>query len=218
MDYHRVASQTFAREAALIVDLQQDSPRKATAMKRTFIKAAAATALVAGALFVTPTVANATYTPPTTGTVSSSTVAAGGSFTFSVPGDVFAPGESVTISLTGESALGASLGYVKFAVETKALGTVTATADGGVAPVKITLPSNASGRYTILATSASNPTGVVAYVTVSGSASTDNSLATTGLDNAALLPIWVGGGALVLVGGGLAVATTVRRNRKQEAA
>ncbi|MBW8761788.1 MAG: hypothetical protein JF592_04270 [Microbacterium sp.] len=187
-------------------------------MKRTLIKATAATALVAGALFITPAVANASYTPPSTGTVSSTTVAPGGSFTFSVPADVFAPGESVTISLTGESALGATLGYVKFAVETKALGAVTATADGGVSSAKITLPSNASGRYTVLATSESNPTGVTAYVTAAATGSDDDNLATTGLDNSALLPIWLGGGALVLAGGGLAVAATVRRNRKQEAA
>jgi hypothetical protein len=186
-------------------------------MKRTFIKASVATVLVAGALFLSPTVANA-YTPPPTGTVSSSTVVPGGTFTFGAPAEVFVPGETVTIYLTGENASGATLGFLKFAVETQALGTVTAGSDGGFSAVKITLPSNASGRYTVLATSASNPTGISASVTASTSASTDNSLATTGLDNAALLPIWVGGGALVLVGGGLAVATTVRRNRKQEAA
>lgn len=188
-------------------------------MKRTFLKATATTALVAGALFITPTIANASYTPPETGTVSSTSVAPGGSFNFSVPAEVFAPGESVTISLTGESALGASLGFVKFAVETKSLGTVTASGSGGVAPVKITLPSNASGRYTVLATSESNPTGVTAYVAAAAATGTDDdNLATTGLDNAALLPIWLGGGALVLAGGGLAVAATVRRNRKHDVA
>lgn len=186
-------------------------------MKRTLIKASAAAALVAGALFITPTLATAnTYTPPATGVVSSSTVAPGGVVSFSVPAGVFNAGESVTLSITGENALGASLAFVKFAVETKSLGTVTANAAGGVDPARITLPSNASGRYTILATSPSNPTGVVAYVTISGSASDDDGLAATGLDNAALLPLWIGGGALVLAGGGLAVAATVRRNKKQE--
>ncbi|WP_336641758.1 hypothetical protein [Microbacterium sp. USHLN272] len=187
-------------------------------MKRTLIKASAAAALVAGALFITPTLATAnTYTPPATGVVSSSTVEAGGTVLFSVPGGVFEAGEAVTISITGESALGASLGFVKFAIETKSLGTVTANAAGGVDPSRITLPSNASGRYTILATSPSNPTGVVAYITISGAAADeDDNLATTGLDNAALLPLWIGGGALVLAGGGLAVAATVRRNKKHE--
>jgi hypothetical protein len=187
-------------------------------MKRTLIKASAATALVAGALFMTPTVANA-YTPPPSGTVSSTTVGPGGSFTFGAPADVFEPGETVTISLTGENASGATLGFVKFAVETQALGTVTAGSNGGFGAVKITLPSNASGRYTVLATSASNPVGISASVTTSTSSGTDDDgLAATGLDSAALLPIWIGGGALVLAGGGLAVAATVRRNRKQDAA
>lgn len=189
-------------------------------MKHRFIKVTAATALVAGALFIAPSVASATtYTPPASGVVSSSTTTAGGTVSFSVPAGVFEAGEPVTISITGENALGASLGFVKFAVETKALGTVTANASGGVDPARITLPSNASGRYTILATSPSNPTGVVAYITISGAAaSEDDGLANTGLDNAALLPIWVAGGVLVLAGGGLAVAATVRHNRKQEIA
>lgn len=187
-------------------------------MKRTIIKASAVTALVVGAVFLTSNIANA-YTPPPTGTVSSTTVGPGGSFTFGAPADVFEPGETVTIFLTGESASGATLGFVKFAVETQSLGTATANGNGGLGAVTITLPSNASGRYTVLATSASNPTGVSASVTTSASTdSDDDNLATTGLDNAALLPIWLGGGALVLAGGGLAVAATVRRNRKQEAA
>lgn len=188
-------------------------------MKRTIIKATAATALVAGALFATPALATAsTYTPPATGTVSVSTIAPGGTVTFSVPAGVFEPGETVTIFLTGENASGASLGFVKFAVQTQSLGTVTSTSTGGLSGANITLPSNASGSYTILATSASNPVGVTASVTASTSTgtSTSDDLATTGLDNAALLPIWLGGGALVLVGGGLAVAASVRRNRKLE--
>lgn len=187
-------------------------------MKRNFIKASAVTALVAGALFLTPAIANA-YTPPPSGTVSSTTVGPGGSFTFGAPADVFEPGETVTIFLTGENASGASLGFVKFAVETHSLGTATAGGNGGLSAVTITLPSNASGRYTVLATSASNPTGISASVTTSTSTGTDDDgLATTGMDDAALLPIWLGGGALVLAGGGLAVAATVRRNRKHDVA
>ncbi|MFF3028967.1 cell wall protein [Microbacterium sp. NPDC057944] len=191
-------------------------------MKRSFIKAAATTALVAGALLLTPAFAGATsYTPPSTGTVSAATVAPGGTFTFSAPAEIFAPGESVTISLTGENALGASLGFVKFAIETKALGTVSAGSNGGLGAVSITLPSNASGRYSVLATSESNPTGIAAYVSTDAGAGTgtgDDGLAATGADSSALLPIWIGGGALVLAGGGLAVAATVHRNRKHEAA
>lgn len=58
-------------------------------------------------------------------------------------------------------------------------------------------------------------TGGTASVTVStGSTGGGGSLPATGADNSALLGVWVGGGALVLAGGALAVAATVRRNRQ----
>ncbi|MGP6170789.1 hypothetical protein ACTU6V_06225 [Microbacterium sp. A204] len=185
-------------------------------MKHTFTKAAAVAALVAGAMFAVPVAASA-YTPDPSGETSTSTVAPGGTFTFFVQDDAFVPGETVTISLTGENASGASLAFVKFAVETKALGTTTANAGGGTDNVRITLPANASGTYTILATSPSNPVGAAATVTVGTATNpggTDD-LATTGADSDALLTLWIGGGALLLVGGGIAVATAVRRNKHQ---
>ncbi|KDA04912.1 hypothetical protein DC31_02275 [Microbacterium sp. CH12i] len=187
-------------------------------MKHTFTKAAVITAIAAGALFAVPTAASA-YTPTPTGDTSSSTVVAGGSFTFSVQAGAFLPGETVSISLTGENASGATLGFVKFAVQTQALGTTTANGAGGVGGASITLPANASGTYTILATSPSNPVGAAATITVSA-AGTDNkdNLAATGMDSTALLTTWVAGGALVLAGGGVAVAAAVRRNKQNAAA
>ncbi|MCK3769967.1 hypothetical protein MZK47_09835 [Microbacterium aerolatum] len=185
-------------------------------MKHTLTKAAAIGAIVAGAMFAVPTAASA-YTPPPTGSVSTSTVAAGGTFTFFTDNAPFLPGETVTVTLTGENASGASLAFVKFAVETQNLGTTTANADGDVS-TQITLPANATGTYTITATSASNPVGVSSTVTVSGSATdpgADDELATTGADSEALLTLWIGGGALLLVGGGIAVASAVRRNRQK---
>lgn len=191
-------------------------------MKLTITKAAAVAALAAGALFAVPAAANA-YTPPATGEVSDTTVAPGGTFAFAVTESVFLPGEPVTISITGENASGASLAFIKMAVETNTLGTVEANADGGMDAVSIQLPTNATGTYTILATSPSNPTGVAAYVTAaapgSGDAGVDDdSLATTGANSDALLTLWIGGGALVLAGGGVAVASAVRRNRNQATA
>ncbi|MGO2748347.1 hypothetical protein [Microbacterium sp.] len=185
-------------------------------MKHTFTRAAVAAAIVAGAMFAVPTAASA-YTPPPTGQVSTSTVAAGGTFTFYVNADVFVAGEPVNISITGENASGATLGFVKFAVQTKALGSATANASGGLDNVQVTLPADASGTYTILATSDSNPVGVSATVTVgtgTGTGTGDKDLATTGADSDALLTLWIGGGALLLVGGGIAVATAVRRNKQ----
>ncbi|MEV8218574.1 hypothetical protein AB0O65_02310 [Microbacterium sp. NPDC077391] len=192
-------------------------------MKHTITKAAAVAALAAGALFAVPAAASAVegYTPPAQGQVSDSTVAPGEAITFSVTDAAFVPGETVSISITGENASGASLGFVKFAVETRALGTTTANGAGGVSGVRINLPANASGTYTILATSPSNPVGVSATVTVaaagtgSNGGSDDDALATTGPDSAAMLGLWVGGGALVLAGGAVAVASAVRRNRDQ---
>ena len=189
-------------------------------MKRTFTKAAAVAALVAGAMFAVPAAASA-YTPAPGGAVSDSTVAPGGTFTFLVEDDVFLPGEAVSISITGESASGASLAFVKFAVETQVLGTVTANAQGGLDGAQITLPPNATGTYTITATSPSNPVGVSATVTaVTGGGTTpgdEDGLPATGADSEALLALWVGGGALLLVGGGIAVASAVRRNKQHAA-
>lgn len=242
-------------------------------MKLAILKTAATAAIAAAAVFAVSSTANA-YTPPETGGVSNPNVGPGGSFEFTAPPANFLPGETVAISLTGENASGASLGFVKFAVETAILGTVTATDGGGLGGVSIRLPSNASGPYTVLATSPSNPIGVAASVsagdpeptadadggsatsagTAEGSASASGSgtagtggsatagstsagtsngaspadggsatapladgLATTGPEGEALLALWVGGGALALVGGGVAVASTVRRNAKRSA-
>jgi len=188
-------------------------------MKHNFTKVAAVAAIAIGALFAVPTAASA-YTPPPAAHVSTTTPAPGATFTFSVEDGAFLAGESVSLSITGENATGASLGFVKFAVSTKALGTVSANAAGGLDPVKITLPSNATGKYTVLATSASN-VGVSVTVTAtagSGVGDPDDGLAVTGADSDALLTLWLGGGALVLAGGGIAVASAVRRNRKQASA
>lgn len=187
-------------------------------MKRTFTKAAAVAAIVAGAMFAVPTAASA-YTPGPDAGVTDTTVTPGGTFTFFVEPEAFVAGETVSISITGENASGASLAFVKFAVETQVLGTATANAEGGLDGVQISLPANASGLYTITATSPSNPAGVSATVTaVTGNDNNDDDdLATTGADSEALLALWVGGGALLLVGGGIAVASAVRRNKQNAA-
>jgi len=56
--------------------------------------------------------------------------------------------------------------------------------------------------------------GVVKFA-VTSATSDSGSLPATGIDSSSLLGLWVGAGALILVGGTLAIATTVRRNRKQ---
>ena len=173
-------------------------------MNNRFTKAAAAFALAVAAVFAAPLAANA-YTPsgPASGTV---TIAPGGTGTVAFTG--FAPGESVTFKLTGENASGATLAFVKFAIETKS--TVKTASSTGSASVAVTLPSNASGTYTLTATGATSGTSVSTTITVGAAA-----LPSTGGNDESLLGIWIGGGALVLAGAGIAVASTVRRNRHE---
>lgn len=178
-------------------------------MKLRLVKAAAATAIAAAAIFAVPAAASA-YTPvPPSGV----TTVVNGVVTLPFTG--FQPNESVTFTLTGENASGATLGYVKFAVQTANLGTKAANASGAVSAT-VTLPSNASGVYTLVAdgaTSASVSTTIT--VTASGGST---GLAATGSDSGALLGLWVGGGALVLAGASIAVAGTVRRQRSNNVA
>lgn len=138
----------------------------------------------------------------------------------------FAPGafaglETITFSFTGEFAFSASLANMApMAVETAQLGTRTSGADGST-QVAVVLPSNATGTYTLTGTSASRPGGVSASFVVpaaeGGPVTTDESgnvIANTGTDSTLLLTAWIGGGILVLAGGSILVARTVRRNRE----
>lgn len=176
-------------------------------MKLKFAKAAAA-AVIAGAAIFAPVAANADeYTPvPPAGV----TITPGGTVT--VPFTGFAPNESVSFTLTGENASGATLAFVHFAVETANLGTKTADADGAVSAA-VTLPADASGSYTLTASGETSGEDASATLTVTG-----ETLPATGSDSAQLLGLWIGGGALLLAGGGIAVAATVRRHRNEVAA
>lgn len=173
-------------------------------MKLRLPQAVAAVAVAAGLVFA-PVAANA-YTPdPESGSV---VVAPGGTVT--VPFVDFAPGEVVRFFLSGENAAGASLATVKFVYQSNvALGSKTANGSGSVAPA-ITLPRNASGTYTLTATGATSSTSASAKIVIG-----DPTIAETGGDAGQLLGLWIGGGALLLAGGGIAVATTVRRQRGQ---
>lgn len=194
--------------------------RQVPPMKNSFAKVAAVITLAAAATFV-PLAAQAYPTGDEAG-VSSPTVTPGGTVEFTVADDTFAPGEPVTITLTGENASGASLAAIKMAVETATLGTVTAAADGSIS-TGITFPANASGVYSITATSPSVPAGVSVSVSAAaagggtGGSNAGGSLPATGMDSGSLLGLWVGGGALVLAGGAVAVGAAVHRQRKHAA-
>ena len=108
-------------------------------MKNTILRAAAAVSLAA-AVLLAPTAANA-YVDPSAITATPSTIAPGESSTFTTPGTPFTGNEDVLISITGESASGATLGMVKTAVETNS--NLHTSANAGKLNVRITFPSNA---------------------------------------------------------------------------
>lgn len=177
-------------------------------MKRLALRAALAAAVVAGTVFATPSMANASviYPPSDACSVSPATAGAGETVNFSCSGATFGPNETVTITVTGENGEGATFAFVKFAVST-ASTTRTSTAEGALPAVAVTLPADASGVYNIEALSATSAGGV-ASPTVPGG------LPTTGSDSAQLLGLWVGAGTLLLAGSAILAVTAARRVRR----
>ncbi|MBA8816865.1 hypothetical protein FHX48_001958 [Microbacterium halimionae] len=179
-------------------------------VKASLARATAALILSAAAVVASPLAASASAYPASdSAQVSSATIEQGGSVDLSVADGTFIPGETVTITVTGQNANEITFGMVRFAVETKTYADAKANSDGGLDPVSINFPENANGAYNIAVFSSSSP-GDTVTVTV-------GSLPTTGFQSASLLGFWVGGGALVLAGGAIAVAATVHRQRKANA-
>ena len=190
-------------------------------MRLPFPKATATAVLVAAFALAAPVAASAEPYPPSGSTSdeivpSAATVAPGGTVTIGFQDGTFVPGESVTLSLSGENASGASLAMVvKTAVETKTLGRTSAAGDGSAPAFSVRLPSNASGNYIFTAFAPSVPGGISTTVAVAAAGGSGGALSETGTDGAMLLGLWVGGGALLLAGGAVVVATTVRRQRQK---
>jgi LPXTG-motif cell wall-anchored protein len=184
--------------------------RKGT-MKQTLRRFVAIVTIVVAAVLALPVAAQASdiYPPSGSCTVSPSTIAPGGSVTFSCVAGTFSEDETVTITVTGENGAAASIGMLRFAITT-ASGTSMSAADGSLAAVSITLPASASGIYNIAAVSATSAGGTAAVTVTTGS----GGLPSTGLDSGTTLGLWIGGAALVLVGGTLAVVAAVRRSRR----
>jgi hypothetical protein len=164
----------------------------------------AAVAIAVAAIVAAPAAAHA-YSPVAPG---GGTVAPGGTTTLAYE---FAPLETVTFTLTGENAQGATLAAVKTVVNSKVL-VKDANAEGDVT-VTVTLPSNATGSYTLTAVGeASGAASPVTLTAVAGAAG-GGGLPATGVDSASLMGVWIGGGVLLL--GGLAVTVfAVRRQRE----
>jgi hypothetical protein len=190
-----------------------------------FKKSLAAIALAVLAVFAVPAAANASGYAPAENITVSGNVVAGGLVVVNFSNNTFIAGESVSFTLTGENAAGATLATFKSVVNSQSL-VKTANASGGVA-LDVTLPTNASGTYTVTATGLTSGTVGTASLTVAsadgaagagtgtGSDASNGGLASTGYD-APMLAIWAAGGALLL-GVALMVALTVVRRQRANA-
>lgn len=181
-------------------------------------KALAVLSFATLALVAVPSAANAAgYVPNNNVTVAGAAVP-GGTVTVNFASGSFAPSESVATSVSGNT--GVTLSVVKAAVLTSF--TKQASASGALS-VNVTLPSNASGTYTLTSTgltSGNVGTASITVVPASGAnlanvgTSANSGLAETGA-TLPMLMIWIGAGALVL---GVAIVGTlafVRRQRRQ---
>lgn len=180
------------------------------------IRITAVAALVAASALALPTAAQADtiYPPSNACSVVPTVITPGATVTFNCSNGTFTPGEFVSVTVEGNTR--ANVGFVKLAPVTSN-GSTTASGTGSIS-VPIAFPSDASGNYNITAVSETSAGGAA---TVSVAASTGgtggDSLPATGLDSSSLLGLWVGGGALVLAGGAVALTAAVRRNRKEHA-
>jgi len=188
-----------------------------------FKKSFAAIALAVLAVIAVPTAANAAGYVPVGNISVTGDVAPGGIVVINFANNTFTAGESVSFTLTGENASGATLAVVKSVVNSQSL-VKTASGSGAVA-LDVTLPANASGSYTTTATGLTSGTVGTASLNIasadggaaagSGSASANGGLASTGYD-APMLAIWAAAGALML-GIALMVALTVVRRQRANA-
>lgn len=184
------------------------------------IRITAVAALVAASAFALPTAAQADtiYPPSNACNVVPAVITPGATVTFNCSNGTFSPSEFVSVTVEGNT--GADVGFIKFAVTST--GSTTSTAAGAIS-VPISFPSNASGNYNITAVSATSAGGAstvsIGAAAGGGSGGSDGgtSLPATGIDSSSLLGLWVGGGALVLAGGAVALTAAVRRNRKEHA-
>jgi hypothetical protein len=190
-----------------------------------FKKSFAAIALAVLAIIAVPTAANAAGYVPVGNVAVSGAVVPGGTVEVGFAAGSFTPGESVSFTLTGENAVGATLAAFKSVVNSQSL--VKTATDTGAVSLAVGLPSDASGTYTVTGTGLTSGTVGTASLTVAsadgaagngngtGADAANGGLASTGYD-APMLAIWAAGGALML-GIALMVALTVVRRQRANA-
>jgi hypothetical protein len=190
-----------------------------------FKKSFAAIALAVLAVVSVPVAANAAGYPPEGSITVNGDVAPGGIVVVNFANNTFIAGESVSFTLTGENATGATLGALKAVVNSQSL--VKSASGAGAVALDVTLPTNATGSYTTTATGLTSGTVGTASLTIaaadsavgagagSGTNASNGGLAATGYD-APMLAIWAAAGALLL-GIALMVALTVVRRQRANA-
>ncbi|MCT9819064.1 LPXTG cell wall anchor domain-containing protein [Microbacterium sp. W1N] len=172
-------------------------------------KALFASALIAAAVLGAPVAAQASsiYPPSDACAVTPATSTPSGVLTFSCDDGTFSANEAVKVTITGESGDDVAWGMVKFAIATGSTDT-TSGANGELAPLRITLPANATGVYNIAAVSATSAGGAASATVSTGG----SGLPSTGGD-ATAVAIWTGAGLLAVAAGAVTVAAVRRRAR-----
>ncbi len=180
-----------------------------------FKKILAVVALTIAAVFAVPMAASAAgYVPSSNVTVSNSNPAPGQTVVVSFKAGSFLASENVQFTLTGQDAAGASLASLHAVVNSKTL--VKPASSTGAVTVDVTLPTDASGTYTLTAAGVTSGNVATVSLTVTpadaAGASTGSGLADTG-STISLIAIWVAGGLVLLGAAFVAVNVIVRRQR-----
>lgn len=180
--------------------------------------------LIVGAAVALATPAAASAEPYTEGgscSISPTTVRAGGIATLNCRPGTFRPSETVDYTVSGQNGSTASLASYRMA-NTSAHASKAAASDGA-AVLLVTVPSDASGAYTVTGTGVTSRTAAAATVTVlpvdapaaapakASSPSSETTIAATGSVVTGYIP-WIGG-ALVLAGVTVLVVVGARRRR-----
>jgi hypothetical protein len=185
----------------------------------------AALLLGAAVALAAPAAANAVpYTKGGSCSISPITVAAGATTTLTCSAGTFQPSESVAYTVSGENGSDAALTSFRTGTSS-AYATKISSGDGG-SVLRITVPSDASGAYTVTGIGATSHAAAAATVTVvpadapagtsvsgdgsSSSASGSSTIASTG-SVIASYAAWIGGALVVLGLIALVIVAAARR-------
>jgi cobalamin biosynthesis Mg chelatase CobN len=176
-------------------------------------KLIAALLLGAAVALAAPAAANAEpYTKGASCSISPITVAAGSTTTFTCSAGTFQPSESVAYTVSGENGSNASLASYRTSISSAHATKISSSNGGSV--LRITVPTDATGAYTVTGTGATSHASSAATVTVvpadapagttasgdgsSTSATGSSTIASTGSVVSSYVA-WIGG-ALVFLG------------------